>query len=112
MTLPDFLTSDADDEIRIAGHRIRLIDVAQRYQEGFSVEGIVDYYPTLSLPLVHKAIAYFLENEPDVLARVDARRADMVQLQTNAGPATPSLIELRARFANKSRTASSEAKAV
>jgi len=60
MSLPDFLTTDADNEIRLTGHRIRLIDVAQRYQEGFSVEGIVEHYPSLNLPLVHKVIAYFL----------------------------------------------------
>jgi hypothetical protein len=59
MPLPDFLTSDADNEIRLTGHRIRLIDVAQRYLEGSSVEGIVDHYPSLNLPLVHKVIAYF-----------------------------------------------------
>jgi len=26
--LPDFLTTDADNEIRLTGHRIRLIDIA------------------------------------------------------------------------------------
>lgn len=36
MDLPDFLHEDADGEIRLKGHRIRLIDVAARYDEGHS----------------------------------------------------------------------------
>jgi hypothetical protein len=57
MELPDFLEADLDGEIRVRGHRIRLIDVAARFEEGHSAEAIVlDHYPTLSLPLVYKAI--------------------------------------------------------
>jgi len=112
MSLPDFLTTDADNEIRLAGQRIRLIDVAQRYQEGYSVEGIVDHYPSLNLPLVHKAIAYFLEHQAEVLALIRANQDEMDRLRTQAGPATPSLTELRARFAEKYPLAGQMAKAV
>ena len=61
MTRSDFLKLDTDNEIQLTGHQIRPIDIARRYQEGFSVEGIVGHYPGLNLPLVHKAIAYFLD---------------------------------------------------
>ncbi|HZK82457.1 MAG TPA: DUF433 domain-containing protein, partial [Humisphaera sp.] len=72
MLLPEFLFRDPDGEIRFAGHRIRLIDVAARYDEGHSPEGIVlDHYPTLSLPLVHRAIAFYLENHADVRAAIE-----------------------------------------
>ena len=59
----------------IAGHRIRLIDIARCYNEGFSPEGIFDCYPTLSLALIHKCIAFCLENEPmvDRLLAEDAK---------------------------------------
>jgi hypothetical protein len=53
MTLPDFLESNIDGEICLRGHRIRLIDIAARYDEGHSAEAIaIDDYPTLSLPLI------------------------------------------------------------
>jgi len=112
MPLPDFLTTDSDDEIRLAGHRIRLIDVAQRYQEGFSVEGIVEHYPSLNLSLVHKVIAYFLEHEAEVLSLIRLNQDEMDRLRANAGPTTPSLFELRARFAKKFSLAGNQTKAV
>jgi uncharacterized protein (DUF433 family) len=112
MPLPDFLTTDSDGEIQLTGHRIRLIDVAQRYQEGFSVEGIVEHYPSLNLPLVHKVIAYFLEHEPDVLSLIQANQHEMDRLRAAAGPTTPSLVELRSRFAKKFPFAGKQTKAV
>ena len=67
MVLPDYLYSDDDGEIRLRGHRIRLIDVSARYDEGHSPEAILlDHYPTLSLPLVYKTIAFYLENKAQV----------------------------------------------
>jgi uncharacterized protein (DUF433 family) len=78
MHLPEFLYINPDDEIRFVGHRIRLIEVAARYDEGHSPEGIVlDYYPTLSLSLVHKAIAFYLENQPDVRAAIGRNASEM-----------------------------------
>jgi uncharacterized protein (DUF433 family) len=101
MSLPDFLAVDSDGELRLTGHRIRLIDVAQRYQEGFSVEGIVEHYPSLNLSLVHKVIAYFLEHEAEVVSVISANQDEMDQLRVQAGPAAPSLVELRSRLAKK-----------
>lgn len=112
MTLPDFLTTDANNEIRLNGHRIRLIDVAQRYREGFSVEGIVDHYPSLNLPLVHKAIAYFLEHEVEVTSLIQANQAEMDRLRVQAGATTPSIVDLRSRFASKFPFAGNQPKAV
>ena len=112
MSLPDFFTTDSDGEIRLTGHRIRLIDVAQRYQEGFSVEGIVEHYPTLNLPLVHKVVAYFLEHEADVLSLIHSNQDEMDRLRAQAGPTTPSLVELRARFAKKFPLSGNQTKAV
>jgi uncharacterized protein (DUF433 family) len=71
MTLPDFLTMDAAGEIRLAGHRIGLWHLVHYYNEGYSPEMLVCQYPTLPLALVHKVIAFYLENR----AVVDAYAA-------------------------------------
>ena len=112
MPLPDFLAVDPDGELRLTGHRIRLIDVAQRYQEGFSVEGIVEHYPSLNLSLVHKVVAYFLEHEAEVGSLISANQDEMDRLRAEAGPATPSLVELRSRFGKKFPLSDNQTKAV
>src|SRR5258706_10767913 len=98
MELPDFLAKDADGEIRLTGHRVRLIDVAARYEEGHSPETIVlDHYPTLDLALVHKVVAFYLENENEVNAMIAANAGEIERL--NALPRnTPSWQELRRRM--------------
>jgi uncharacterized protein (DUF433 family) len=110
MQLPDFLNK-ADDEIRLTGHRIRLIEVAQRYEEGFSVEGIVEFYPTLNLALIHKVVGFFLDHRPEVVAMIKENEAEMDRLRADAAP-RPSLLELRTRLAQKYPSRASEAKAV
>jgi len=99
MNIPDFMETDADGEIRLIGHRIRLIDVAARYEEGHSPETIVlDWYPTLSLALVHKTIGFYLDNQTEVAGMVSRNRAAMEQLGATPQP-TPTLTELRKRIA-------------
>lgn len=66
MTLPEFLDGDANGPIRIRGSRLRLIDVAGRYDEGLSAEEICEYYDSLPLPLIYKVIAFYLENQTEV----------------------------------------------
>ncbi len=103
MQLPEFLLQDADGEIRFAGHRIRLIDVASRYDEGHSPEGIIlDHYPTLSLPLVHRAIAFFLENQSEVRAAIAYNAAEIDRLSKQPRN-TPTFVELRRRLNIKQR---------
>jgi uncharacterized protein (DUF433 family) len=101
MTLPDFLESNIDGEICLRGHRIRLIDIAARYDEGHSAEAIaIDDYPTLSLPLIHKTIAFFLENEAEVRSLL-RENEDAMQRLAAATQSTPNLAELRRRMANR-----------
>jgi uncharacterized protein (DUF433 family) len=98
MNLPDFLYEDGDREIRLKGHRLRIIDVAARFDEGHSAEGIAfDIYPTLELPLVYKAIAFFLENETEIRETM-ARHAAEVAQQAALPQTTPGLQELRRRM--------------
>lgn len=101
MDLPEFLCNDSDSEIRIAGHRIRLIDVAARYAEGHSPETILlDYYPTLDLPLIHKTIAFYLEHQPEVDALIDQNMAEMDRLAMQHTSNSPTWTELRRRMTN------------
>lgn len=103
MTLPDFLHRDADDVIPIRGHRLRLIDIASRYEEGLSAEGICEYYDALGLPLVYKLIAFYLENEEQVRGLVVADQQMTEELRSRT-PKGPTLVELRRRLAARQET--------
>jgi uncharacterized protein (DUF433 family) len=100
MTLPDFLTRDADGYIHVTGHRIGLQDVVYYYNEGHSPETLLEAFPTLSLALIHKTIAFYLEHSADVDAYVTTCERE-VDRQRAAAPRGPDIAELRRRFAAK-----------
>jgi len=62
MNLPDFLTEWTQGEIMLKGHRIALHHVVSCYNEGHSAEMLLSQFPTLSLALIHKVIAFYLFN--------------------------------------------------
>jgi uncharacterized protein (DUF433 family) len=98
MELSDFLYVDADQELCFKGHRVRLIDVAARFREGHSAEGIAfDIYPTLDLSLVYKAIAYYLENQREVGQMIDRNAAELDR-QAALPRTTPTAADLRRRL--------------
>ena len=100
MTLPDFLMEHPYSEIRLTGHRIGLEHVVQVYKEGFSPEMLHEQYPTLPLALVHKVIAFCLENQ----AEVDAYFADCqaeIERQRASALKGPSLAELQQRLKDR-----------
>jgi len=101
MELPEFLSKDSDAEIRLKGHRVRLIDVAARYDEGHSPETIVlDHYPTLDLALVHKVVAYYLEHEAEIKALIDSNAGE-IRRQADLPRTTPTWQDLRRRMEAK-----------
>jgi uncharacterized protein (DUF433 family) len=102
MQLPDFLTQDPDGTIRLSGHRIGLHHLARFYAEGYSPEMLLEQFPTLSLPLIHRTIALYLENRLEVDAFITASDQQIAQQRTQA-PAGPTLDELRRRFEAKRR---------
>ena len=105
--LPEIFEADPNQEIRFRGHRLRLIDVAARYEEGHSPEAIVvDFYPTLTLAQVYRAIAYYLENQAEVTELIARNDRTVEDLKGLASPA-PSLIELRKRLEAKQRAEAS-----
>jgi len=91
MTLPDFLMQAPDGEIRLTGHRIGLFHIIYYYNEGFAPEMLVCQYPTLPLALVHKVIAWYLENQDEADRYLAACAAEMTrQRAANAKRVRPS----------------------
>jgi uncharacterized protein (DUF433 family) len=98
MTLPDFLSSDDGGFIHVTGHRIGLHHVLRLYNEGHSPEMIAAHFPTLSLALVHKIIAFYLDIKPEVDSYIADHHKEM-QRQIAAAKPGASVAELRARLA-------------
>jgi uncharacterized protein (DUF433 family) len=94
MILPDFLTRDDFDEIRLTGHRIGLYTVVRRYREGRSAEQIAEEHPSLPLSLVYKVLAFYLDNRAEVDAYVDAYAADLARQEAEHVPG-PGAIKIR-----------------
>lgn len=99
MNIPDFLTSTDRGDIRLAGHRIGLEDVVFYYQQGYSAEMLSETFPTLTLALIHKTIAFYLENQPAIEAYLTSQDAATKRLRATL-PQGPSVAELRQRLAS------------
>ena len=98
MILPDFLTREDTGEIRLAGHRIGLYHLVHYYNDGYSAEMLACQFPGLPLALIHKAIAFYLENQGDVNAYVAGCR-DELDRQRGTNPNRLPLASLRERLA-------------
>ncbi len=96
MKLPDFLFEAPYGEIRITGSRIGLYHIVESYNEGFSAEMLVEEYPTLPLALIHKIIAFYLENKSEVDAYVEKERQACEEMRRTGKH--PDWEALRARF--------------
>jgi len=82
MTLPDFPTKDPSGEIHLTGHRIGLLHLVHHYKDGYSPEMLVGQYPTVPHPLIHKVIAFSLENKPAVDAYVAECLGELARQRT------------------------------
>jgi uncharacterized protein (DUF433 family) len=96
MILPDFLTRHERGEIRLSGHRIDILHFVYFYNEGYSAEMLLGLFPTLNLALIHKVIAFYLENRAEVDAYVTRCEAEIERHRAVTPPA-PTLEELEAR---------------
>jgi uncharacterized protein (DUF433 family) len=85
MQLPEFLTQLPDGEVRLAGHRIGIFHLLVRYNDGESAEMLAARYPTLPLSLVHRVLAFYLDNQQEVDAYLAQCAAAMDEQQRNAG---------------------------
>jgi uncharacterized protein (DUF433 family) len=97
MILPDFLSRDGSGDLRLTGHRIGLLHLVHYYNEGYSPEMLVGQYPTLPLSLVHKAIAFYLDNQAEVDAELAAWREELNR-QRAANPRRIDAAALRDRL--------------
>jgi uncharacterized protein (DUF433 family) len=96
MTLPEFLAQDKYAYIHVSGHRVGLVDIVQFYRQGDSAEMLHARFPTLTLPLCHKLIAFYLENQ----AAVDeycTQHAEAMARQRTQAQGGPSAQELQQR---------------
>ena len=98
MNLPDFLIATKFGEVRLRGHRIGLFHLVRHYQDGYSPEMLVCQYPTLPLVLVHKVIAFYLENRAEVDAYVARCEAELNWHRAGNAPRLD-IASLRQRFA-------------
>ncbi len=97
MNLPDFLNRDASGEIRLTDHRIGLFHVVHYYNDGYSAEMLAGQFPDLSLALIHKVIAFYLENRDDVDAYIATCKNEL-QRQRAENPNRLPLAALRQRL--------------
>lgn len=97
MQLADFLQADDGGFITLKGHRIGLHHIVRQYNDGFSAEALQARFPTLTLALIHKVIAFYLENQDEVDRYVDAQDAELAR-QVAASKPVPSLVQLRQRL--------------
>jgi uncharacterized protein (DUF433 family) len=106
MQLPDFL-QEIDGEIRLTGHRVGLVHVVKLYTRGDSAEMIAASLSTLSLSLVHRTIAFYLDHQVEVDAYVTAhdQNMDRLEAETRRSRPTPTVSDLRRRL-NSMRPAS------
>ena len=103
MQIPDFLTRSADGEICVSGRRIGLYHLVQRYNEGESAEMLASRYPTLPLALVHKALAFYLENQTEVDSYMAACSTTIDEQRD--GARSVDVEALRRRLANRAAPA-------
>jgi uncharacterized protein (DUF433 family) len=99
MNLPSFLTQWPYGEIMLTGHRIGLYHVVADYRDGMTAEQLRERYPTLSLELIHKVLAFYHENETAVNDYVTRTREELDR-QEAAAPRM-NLEELRRRYEAK-----------
>jgi uncharacterized protein (DUF433 family) len=104
MKLEDYLDFQGPDVIRLRGHRLGLEHIVERYQEGYSPEQIMQYFPGLSLEQIYGTIAYYLHNKAEVdayIARINKEAEGRYQ-EAFANP-SPLMQRLRSSMQQRRR---------
>jgi uncharacterized protein (DUF433 family) len=88
MPFPAFLSQDKFGFIHVTEHRVGLVEIVHFYRQGDSPEMLHLRFPTIPLPLFHKIIAYYLENQPEVddYCRRHAEEMARQRAQARRGP--------------------------
>ena len=101
MELESYFEFASPNEIRIKGTRMGIETVLEDYLEGASPEEIAVRYRSLTLEQVYASLLYYLQNQAQVDAYLEAGRACTEQAwleqQQNPSPALRRLRELKAQ---------------
>lgn len=82
---------------RVAGHRIRVQDIAIWYEHlNMSPDDIVYHYPSITLADVHAALAYYYDHLDDIRQDIRESEAFASQLATQ----TPSILQRKLKERN------------
>jgi uncharacterized protein (DUF433 family) len=73
----------------IAGHRVKVQHVALWHERmGMTPEEMVATYPTLTLPAVYAALAYYHSHRAEMDADIEADERFVAEMKAQAGPST------------------------
>lgn len=99
--LPECLEQRGDEEVYLQGHRITLEEVCLLYGEGYTAEMLGEQFPTLPPTLIHRVIAFYLENREavgDYLSSCRIARDANFARWLNAPKDSPDQAQLRRRL--------------
>ena len=95
---PDFLP-ELDGERRFAGSRVTPWDLLHFYNTlGYSPEMLALEFPSVSLPVIHRFLAFYIENAAEVDALSAAEDSEIERMRA-AAPDHVTLTDLRKRLA-------------
>lgn len=84
------LSTDADGVVRVGSTRVTLDTVVEAFREGLTAEEIQQQYPSLDLPRVYSAIAYYLQHRSEVdeylRERAEARQIVRREVESRFDP--------------------------
>jgi uncharacterized protein (DUF433 family) len=80
----EIVSAERGPKPRIAGHRIRVQDVAIWHEKlGMSPDEIVDQYPTITLADIHAALTYYWDHRDDIERAIAAEHALVEEFRRN-----------------------------
>lgn len=100
--LPDFLISRSDGQVVVRDHRVTLQDILLPYRDGYTADMLAGQYPTLPLAIVHKIIAFYLDNEQLVDCYLQGQLSQEVRHEADTASGI-ALEELRRRRRSQTR---------
>jgi uncharacterized protein (DUF433 family) len=64
------IATDEHGVARVAGSRVRVVDVAMSHRRGLSADQIRDLYPHLTTGQVYAALSYYADHQADLDAAI------------------------------------------
>lgn len=95
------ITINADEVALVGGTRVRLETIIAAFRRGESPEQIVDSFDVLTLGDVYLVIAYFLNNQEEVLSYLEKQKLSADETHKMIEAAQPDMFSLRNRLIAK-----------